>query len=146
MLFRSIKEYEKLNKNKRFLYKHLRHKRYVTGDDVYINQYIKDEILKVNDDANYVVDTLIWYLYFLKPNCKRTTLWSSFGDVIVKNLNENIKKPLDNGWIMCEVCGKRVQVTSNRIKYCDSCWKEIRVKQNREKALKYYHKNKNFTI
>ena len=103
-----------------------------TGDDVYINQYIRDEILKVNNDVDFVVDTLIWYLYFLKPNCKRTTLWSSFGDVIVKNLEDNIKRPLDDGWIMCEVCGKRIEQTINNKKYCDSCAKEVQKEQKRE--------------
>lgn len=132
-----IKEYEKLNRNKRFLYKNLRHKRYVTGDDVYINQYIRDEVLKVNSDIDCVVDTLIWYLYFLKPNCKRTTLWSSFGDVIVKNLNNNIKKPLYSGWIMCEVCGKRIEGYNTR-KYCDNCARQVKLENDRKIQRKRY--------
>ena len=131
-----IKKYDKLNRSKRFLYRDLRHKRYATGDDVYINQYIRDEILTVNDDIDCVVDTLIWYLYFLKPNCRRTTLWSSFGDIIVKNLKENIKKPLTDGWIMCEACGKRVEVTNNKVKYCDECAKEINRQKTREGMAK----------
>lgn len=24
----------------------------------------------------------------------------------------------------CEVCGKRIEVSSNRQKYCNKCWKE----------------------
>jgi len=39
-----------------------------------------------------------------------------------------------------------IKQTSNRRKYCSSCWKEVRLQQNREKALRYYHKQKLYQL
>jgi len=44
-----------------------------------------------------------------------------------------------------EKCGIVFLPTHNHYKYCQVCWKKIRDQQNRDKALRYYHKNKNFT-
>lgn len=49
-------------------------------------------------------------------------------------------------YIECCKCGVLVEKKNNRHMYCSSCWKKVRQCQNREKALKYYHKTKNFTI
>ena len=54
-----------------------------------------------------------------------------------------------NKWpkgFICEKCGCLIIQSNNRKKYCVVCWKEIREKQNREKALKYYHKNKTLPL
>lgn len=50
-----------------------------------------------------------------------------------------------NKVIECEVCGMLVKKKSNKTKYCKSCGLEIYAEQSRGKALRYYHKNKNFT-
>lgn len=44
-----------------------------------------------------------------------------------------ITQPLDNGWIMCEVCGKRVEQSINNKKYCDACAKETNRQKTRER-------------
>lgn len=43
-------------------------------------------------------------------------------------------------------CDVLIKANSNRHSYCKKCWDEIRSEQNRLKSLKYYHKNKDFTI
>jgi len=45
----------------------------------------------------------------------------------------------------CDECARLIKVNSNRQKFCPTCWKEIREQQNKDKALRYYYKNKNFT-
>lgn len=47
--------------------------------------------------------------------------------------------------IQCEVCGNSTVKNSNRQTMCEKCWKERRMEQNREKSLRWYNKNKNFT-
>ena len=40
----------------------------------------------------------------------------------------------------CEVCGKMIELTSNRKKYCAECWRKIREKQNRDNFRVWYKK------
>lgn len=65
-----------------------------------------------------------------KKSSFKTTLWECFGDIIIENLNKNIKSSLEEGIILCEVCGKRIEDLMNNRKYCIECAKEI----DREKA------------
>lgn len=115
------------------------------GNLVYMYQKIRDEIYSLNDDSKFVVDVLVKYLYENKKSNYKTTLWSCFGDEIVDNIQNNIERKLAEGYIQCSGCGKLIKPKSNRQKYCPTCWKEIREQQNKDKALRYYYKNKNFT-
>lgn len=56
-----------------------------------------------------------------------------------------INKLKSGEYIQCSVCEELIKPTNNRQKFCPTCWKEIRDQQNRDKALRYYHKTKNFT-
>ena len=79
---------------------------------------VREDILKVNANINYVTDVLIEYLYgHKKSNCK-TTLWSSFGDVIVENIKKNINLKIAEGYIQCTECNKLIKPTNNKNKYC----------------------------
>jgi hypothetical protein len=46
-----------------------------------------------------------------------------------------------DGWTQCEVCGKRIEITNNKIKYCEECVKEEWKKYNRDKQRQYYKLN-----
>ena len=109
----------------------------------YIYQLIKEEIYSINDNHKFIVDVLVKYLYKKKKTKYKTTLWSCFGDEIVDNIQRNIRIKLSEGYIQCEICNKLIKPKSNSQKYCKNCWREIRLEQNRDKALKYYHNNKN---
>lgn len=97
---------------------------------VYLYQEIKNTILDMNPDINYVTDVLVKYLYEHKKSNFKTTLWECFGDVMVENLKRNIPNGFDDGYTLCEVCGKRIEDSSNK-KYCKECAKEIWLEQNR---------------
>ncbi|ALS22290.1 hypothetical protein [Paenibacillus naphthalenovorans] len=43
----------------------------------------------------------------------------------------------------CEKCNRPIKPSGKNHKMCRECWKDRREQQNREKALRYYHKNKN---
>lgn len=42
----------------------------------------------------------------------------------------------------CECCDMLIKIKGKNQKFCDECWSIIRSVQNKEKALRYYHKNK----
>jgi hypothetical protein len=125
-----INTYEKLDKNKKWMSK--RKDNNETNEILYIYKVIREEILKINNDIDYVVDVLVKYLY-QKKSSRKDTLWKSFGDVLYANLCINLENTKQ-----CECCGVRIEVTSNRSKYCDDCWK---VKQ-KELKRKWWNKNK----
>lgn len=73
-------------------------------EDVYMYQEIRRRILEeTGANINYIVNTLVAYLYTIRPNSQKKTLWASFGDVIVENLKRNLN---DKGRV-CVICGKR---------------------------------------
>lgn len=52
-------------------------------------------------------------------------------------------------FIECEVCGRFVKKINDKDtsrKYCNFCYASIRNEQNKNKALKYYYKNKTKTL
>lgn len=93
-------------------------------DQVHIYRDIHAEMMMVSNDSLYIVDVLIEYLYGSKNSSYKTTLWSSFGYIIVENIKRNLNYQHGESQIQCEKCGKRIIVLSNRTKYCESCWKE----------------------
>jgi ribosome-binding protein aMBF1 (putative translation factor) len=46
---------------------------------------------------------------------------------------------------MCEVCGKRVEITNNKIKYCDECAKTIQQNQKNQWKREEWKKNRIFS-
>lgn len=130
-----VNKYEELNKNKKELMnnqeEHESHKM------PYIYERIRKELLKVNDDEQYVTDVLVKYLYAEKDSPFKTTLWSSFGDIIIKNMARNL-----NGTKQCEMCGERIEKKRAK-KYCEKCAKKRereRVKRLRQKQKKVERK------
>ena len=114
---------------------------------IYMYKTIREDILSINNNKKYITDVLIEYLYKNKKSNYKTTLWSSFGDVIVDNIINNISKKLFEGYIQCKNCNKLIKPTNNRQKFCSICWKEIRRKQERSNAKLRMRKmrNKNVT-
>ncbi len=100
----------------------------------YVNEYIRNEIIGEDEDVYFVVDVLVRYL-FGKATPNKNTFWNSFGDIVVGNLNRNIVKPLNEGYIMCEICGVRVEKKNNKTRYCVECAKKQKKAQDRAKYL-----------
>ncbi|OME86901.1 hypothetical protein BK120_08235 [Paenibacillus sp. FSL A5-0031] len=86
---------------------------------MYVN--IRNQLLAINGHLDYVVDVLIKYLYVERSSSYKTTLWSSFGDVIVRNLRSNIDNKLEDGFILCADCGVRTELVKQRQIRCSSC-------------------------
>jgi len=99
------------------------------GNILYLYKLIRYEILKINDDIDYVTDVLVEYLYKHKESNYKTTLWECFGDIIVNNLKNNIGHT-----IICDICGKRIRPSNLTHKYCKECAKEIHQEQEKNNA------------
>ena len=123
-----IDKYIELDRTKRF--KINRSEPLTSNEILYAYKKIREELLEINNDAEYVADVLIKHLYENKSSRKKT-LWESFGDVIFNNLQMNLKntKP-------CGCCGKLIDAVNNRTKYCEKCWKKKQKQWQRESMKK----------
>ncbi|MFC3749264.1 hypothetical protein [Paenibacillus sp. GCM10012306] len=131
-----IETYIKNDKNKRFIeFKPIEDD--MTGDNLYPYKVIRDEHLKITDDLSYIVDILVDYLYDQKKSKYKATLWSSFGDMIIKNINSNLR----DGTMQCESCGERVVITGNRMRYCKACAERNKRERTKERVRNYRSKN-----
>jgi hypothetical protein len=128
-----INEYIKLDRSKKW--KMRKQDNLKTDNKLYIYKFIRDDLLKINSDIEYVVDVLVKYLYKERKSKFKETLWWSFGDVMLNNLKINIE-----GTIRCERCGKRVEKEKQRQNLCQQCY-EIN-KKEKTKIRKIRFKNK----
>lgn len=144
-------------------YKHLMHNKNVEIDEKVVAMFLEfekqknisiansdysidsNEILKVyydfrkhiesTFDVNYFVDVLIKHFYKNKLNTSKTTLWSSFGDIIYRNLLNNI-----GNTIQCENCNKRVKRVNKTMIYCENCSEKKGKELTRMRVAKYRSK------
>ena len=82
------------------------------------------------------IDMVILYIYTTNKNSKKGLLFDLFGDIIYENLLSNIKKPLGEGFIMCECCGDRARNKNGKTLYCKKCAKIIKNDNDRERIKK----------
>ena len=90
---------------------------------IFLYYELKNHILEISKDVDYVVDVLVRYLYEEKKSSFKTTLWECFGDTMIRNLKVNIPDGFDEGYMLCEICGERIE-DYNTKKYCYKCAKE----------------------
>ncbi|QGZ99415.1 hypothetical protein [Dehalobacter restrictus] len=103
------------------------------------NQIKRDLYEPFKDEINIIdfVDIIIKHVYKNHRTCKKSFLFNCFGHVIIENLKQNIKKPLDNGYILCSCCGERIKKESNSQKMCKKCSDEkIKERDRKRKAKK----------
>ena len=100
-------------------------------EDMYMFQQIRKHILEeTNEDINVVVNTLVMYLYTIKTNNMKKTLWASFGDILV----ENLKKNTASLGKVCEECGDRFVSLQSNHRFCsDECCKKAKAKRVKHK-------------
>ena len=126
-----IERYKYYNRNQNFLFK-TDDENHASQKDLYMFRFIRDKILEETEvELNYVVNTLVVYLYTVQKNSNKKMLWSSFGDVIVKNLKKNVKGKI------CPICGKRFEPNSNRQLTCsEECSEKLNIIKQRVRDKK----------
>lgn len=89
---------------------------HVNENDLYKYKSIRSEIMNSSEyDIDYVVNSLVAYVYTVKKNSNKKMFWACFGDVVVENLKSNVTGRV------CKVCGKRFYpLTNNQL----TCGKE----------------------
>lgn len=102
---------------------------------LYIIKTIREELLKLNDDAFYIADVLVKYLDEDGTEYKKF-LWDCFGGELLWTMKKNLGK-LNK----CS-CGTSYEPSSNRQKLCEKCGKEakkeaarLRKQKQREKKI-----------
>ena len=126
-----IKSYEFWNTHQSLFNEQNEH---VSDEDLFKYQSIRENIFKENQQysKDYILNTLLMYLYTFKPNSTKKTLWASFGEMIYHNLEKN----LEGSGKICPVCGKRFQPRSSLQRCCGTdCGKiyDIRMKKIKQK-------------
>ncbi|WP_205135909.1 hypothetical protein [Virgibacillus halotolerans] len=110
----------------RYTYLDRRKKWLISDDDVrksndrlYVYKFIRDKLLKINNNPIYITDTLVEYLYGEKESSAKTTLWESFGDVLTESLGANVKNKRN-----CTDCNSSFRVVNSRQVRCSDCQSE----------------------
>ena len=119
-----IERYKYYNQSQNVLFK-TDDENHASQEDLYMFRFIREKILEETEaELNYVVNTLVMYLYTVQKNSNKKMLWSCFGDVIVKNLKKNVKDKI------CPICGKRfVPAVNNQIVCSEPCARLIKAQK-----------------
>lgn len=130
-----IKTYRKLDRSKKWIIRNSNIKNRKEGMP-FVYKHIRDELSKISHDEDRIVNVLVEELYGNTKSATKTTLWNCYGDILLMNLRENLKRTKQ-----CECCGKRIE-DYNTKKYCKDCAYEIKKEQNREADRRYKQKRR----
>lgn len=130
-----IKKYIELDRSKRYLMKDTDGKR--NDKKLYVYKYIKNELLKINSNADYVTDVLVKYLYSVKKSKNKQTIWWSFGDILLKNIKRNVLKVIE-----CVDCGEIINSPKHKQIRCNNCQYEKQKEWQRNSMKKKRKENK----
>lgn len=97
----------------------------VKNQDMYKYKNLRNKVLEESGkDIDYVVNTLIAYLYTVRKTSAKKGLWDAFGDVILENLRKN----LEGKGKICQICGKRFLQKRTTQNYCsEECLNKARI-------------------
>lgn len=136
-----LNKYRELNDTKWMLSSRQKSGDINNTDHLPVYMHIRNELLQIHSDPYFVTDVLIEYLYNGSNSGYKTTLWSSFGDIIVDNLKKNLASRIK----LCERCNTVIDNNRNKSnnskKYCEFCGKIVDNEKKKERNLTYRSKN-----
>lgn len=124
-----VERYRYYNTHQNYLFK-AEDENHSNQEDLFMYQYIRDKIIEeTGAELDYVVNTLVAYLYTVQKTGTKKMLWACFGDVIVANLKGNVSGKV------CPICGRRFEPKrGNQDVYCsDECYAEGNRQKTRER-------------
>ncbi|MEH7393322.1 hypothetical protein, partial [Bacillus sp. JJ1474] len=89
-----------------------------SGEVLPVHKFIRKEFLKIKNNAHYVSDVLVKYLYSDKDSPFKTILWSSFGKEIIRNIKKNVHNIVE-----CKSCGCTIDEPKKNQMRCIKCQK-----------------------
>lgn len=121
----------------------------VDGDTDYRHNYVNKEIKR--EMKNYCfkngisIDTAadVCINHVFTKNSERDVLFTIFGDIIVKRLEDRFSDLLNGTMIRCKKCGKLVEKKNNKTIYCNRCSKEVLQQQKNKWKREKWCKNDN---
>ena len=115
-----VERYKYYNQSQNVLFK-TDDENHSSQEDLYMFRFVRDKILEeTGEELNFIVNTLVMYLYTVQQNSNKKMLWSSFGDVIVENLKRNVKGRV------CRICGKRFTPSApNQLTCSEECYRKL---------------------
>jgi hypothetical protein len=127
-----VNTYKKLDRSKKWIIRNGKNESR-KEKTLFIYKHIRDELKKITDDEDRIVNILVKELYGRTDAKTKTTLWNCYGDILLMNLRANLK-----GSKQCESCGERIEISGRNIKYCETC----SIENERERQRIKWHKNK----
>ena len=122
-----VKSYEYWN-NRQYLFNE--QNEHVSDEDLYKYHQIKARILEENSEQSidYIVNTLVAYLYTTKTTSAKKTLWACFGEEMYSNLIKN----LEGKGKVCPECGKRFGPVNGKQVYCgEACYQSAKKRRDK---------------
>lgn len=109
----------------------------IKGCDSYAAKCTREHILEESGESlQYVVNSIVAYLYGVKDANNKNLLWDCFGWEIVKNLERN----LEGAGKICPICGRRFKPRSNaNTTYCSD---ECAAVAEKQRLARYYESKK----
>ena len=107
----------------------------VKNQDMFKYKNLRKKVLEESgEDIDYIVNTLVAYLYTVRKTSAKKGLWDSFGDIIL----ENLKRNLEGKGRICQVCGKRFAQKRATQNYCSiDCYDKAK---NQREIERFCHK------
>lgn len=101
---------------------------HINENDLYKYRTIAQDIIEFSSEPiDFIVNSLVAYLYTVKKSSNKKMLWACFGEEIVQNLKRNVTGNI------CPICGKRFEPNvHNQICCCDGCKQRLDVQKRRE--------------
>ena len=127
-----IDMYDEINAKSRFYFIDKEFEIKELNNKIYLYDCIRKEFEDKYENLDLIVNTLVETLYEKRKSSTKKLLWDCFGDIIVRNLENNIPKYTTT----CEKCGVRIVKSGKVTKYCDKCAKEIKKEQDRTRKRK----------
>jgi hypothetical protein len=124
-----VERYKYYNTHQNYLFK-AEDENHSNQEDLFMYQYIRNKIIEeTGAELDYVVNTLVAYLYTVQKTGTKKMLWACFGDTIVANLKVNVSGKV------CPICGRRFEPKrGNQDVYCsDECYAEGNRQKTRER-------------
>lgn len=113
----------------------------IKNQEMYKYHNLRQKVIEESGKSiDYIVNTLVAFLYTNRKQSVKKGLWDAFGDVILKNLEKNV----GNKGRICVICGKRFEPNrKDQIGCSKECRKKINVikQRDRDRALKLKKRN-----
>lgn len=102
----------------------------------------KNKLHEIEKDDNKIVNALVEFLYKKNSTRMKNLLWFAYGDIIYKNLLNNIDKNIS----VCMQCGKRTPTTDLVRHKCLECRSKELTSLNGHKLIKCVDCGKEFEV